>query len=551
MSWITKIFGIDKKIASAVERVMRTYVTGDETFEDEDRIASYGDYIKTYPEIVWVYACVSRLGKDIAQVPFRLFKDDKEIFDHPILSLLSNTNSFQTEYDLKEMTMICLGLTGNAYWYLIMLGNEIKEIWTKPPNFMKIVPDAQKFIKEYQYIPEPGKIYLYKPEEIIHFKFANPINAWYGQSPISAGANSIITERYAINYNKDFFKKGGRLSSYISAKGALSKESFKRMEKQIKTKYKANFHGIGLFDSDSEWKQIGLSAKDAEFIQGRKMSRDEICSIFGVPPLMIMNMEAASKLANAEVQRRLYWRDTVTPLLTKITGTLTEFLCPKYDDKLYITFDKEYIDSLLKDESEERKDDKNDVNSGIITINEARENRGLNPVKWGDTWHRPINLIEVGEPVPAKAIALLETKSDLSRWKRFNLLLQKFSKIQKPLVTHYFVEQEKQIMRSIKGNEQVIAKAVKQAKEGRKWGYITKDIDMMPEPNREMLSTVTKIKGVITTSVEESGKLAAVELGTEFDITSPNVIRWIEQNAKNLIKGINKTTLGLVISKRL
>ena len=71
-------------------------------------------------ECATVLACVRLLANGIAQVPFRLFKQKRDIrnpaVDHPLYDLLyAAPNDFQTAFEFWHMVMMHLCLTGNAF----------------------------------------------------------------------------------------------------------------------------------------------------------------------------------------------------------------------------------------------------------------------------------------------------------------------------------------------------------------------------------------------------------------------------------------------------
>jgi len=42
-----------------------------------------------------------------------------------------------------------------------------------------------------------------------------------------------------------------------------------------------------ILEGDFDWKEMGLSPKDLDFIEGKNLSSREIAQAFGVPPMLV------------------------------------------------------------------------------------------------------------------------------------------------------------------------------------------------------------------------------------------------------------------------
>ena len=61
------------------------------------------------------------------------------------------------------------------------------------------------------------------------------------------------------------------------------------------------------------------------------------------------------------------------------------------------SFDISMIPELQESEDEQSKRDIEEINAGLITINDVLKKRGLPPKPWGDTWWRPNKLVKIEE----------------------------------------------------------------------------------------------------------------------------------------------------------
>ena len=318
----------------------------------------YSKYLNTYADVNWVYICVKRIIQDVATVPIGLFdKSDKRIYKHPVLNILNNVNERMTYHDLMEWLQAGLELTGNSYWKLEGInGRGIpSSIWPIIPSQIEIVPsqNPREFIKGYIYHVNGQKI-QFSAEEVLHFKTFNPSDYYYGLATLAAARTCVDTHLAGGKWNLSFLKNSARPDIAIVTPHALQPEQRARMRANWQQQYggEDKSHGVAFLERGAKPELIGVSQKDMDFIQQTKMSREDICSTFGVPPALIGLFEY-SNYANAEEQEKIYYRSTIIPKARKICQTLTEFFLPLFDPFGMMYFDvvESEIKALRADET--------------------------------------------------------------------------------------------------------------------------------------------------------------------------------------------------------
>jgi len=319
---------------------------------------AYDAYLKTYADSAWVFNCVQRITQDIGSAPIALYdKNDDTIYVHPALDLLYKVNEQMTLADLLEWTQGGMELTGNAYWKLE--GQNARgvpsAIWPLIPSHIEILKSDKpgEFIKGYKYTAN-GKPVVFSPEEIIHFKTFNPMDYHYGMAPLAAARMGIDTHSAGSKWNLNFLKRSARPDITITVPHALTPEQRNRMREAWNQQHKGegNSHGVAFLERGAKPEIIGVSQKDMDFILQTKMSREDICAVFGVPPAMVGLFEYAN-YANAEEQEKIYWRSTLLPKAKKICQVLNEFYVPLFDPsrKIYFSVVESEIKALRADEA--------------------------------------------------------------------------------------------------------------------------------------------------------------------------------------------------------
>jgi PBSX family phage portal protein len=130
------------------------------------------------------------------------------------------------------------------------------------------------------------------PNEIIHFKIYSPNNSYYGVPPAVSAASAIVGDKFAKEYNIDYFENKAIPRYAIILKGAkLSNKSKAELINYFRTEVKGRNHGtlvipipasIGA-DSDIKFEKLEAGVQDASFDKYRKSNRDEILVANRVP----------------------------------------------------------------------------------------------------------------------------------------------------------------------------------------------------------------------------------------------------------------------------
>jgi HK97 family phage portal protein len=371
-----------KNISKATES--RHFGTGYNSYSREDafRPVSAEDYMMLFENYTHVFACVNVIAQNLAKLPLRLYnlnsksatsdKRGDEVTDGPMWSLINRPNPMMTGYGLIYSMVAFLKLTGNYFGEKVGSNSaEPVELWTLRPDWMRILPDPVKMISGYEYYVD-GSVIKYTTEEILRIKAWHPRSELYGLGIISPAANSIITDLYAMQYSKSFFKQGGHLDWYMTAKEEISDESFKRLQQEIRTKFSgmSNAHAPAVLDSGLEIKELGGSPDRNVLLPQKTLSRDEVCEAFGVPALML-GLPNETHYNNADAQYLYFWEQTEQPVGREIEDTLNRDIF--WPMNMECAFDYSQVKVLKPNTSVIMTSAKTAVDGKFMTPNEVRE----------------------------------------------------------------------------------------------------------------------------------------------------------------------------------
>ena len=89
-----------------------------------------------------------------------------------------------------------------------------------------------------------------------------------------------------------------------------------------------------------DWKPIGHTAVEAELIDQRRITREEVAAVYQIPPPMMGILDNAT-YSNIETQKEMAYSDALGPPLVLIEQTLTAALARDLygEDDVYVEFD--------------------------------------------------------------------------------------------------------------------------------------------------------------------------------------------------------------------
>ena len=300
--------------------------------------------------------------------------------DHPLQRLLDAPNPFWTRGDLWRATETHLSLWGAAFWALERDEHgAIREIWPLRPDRMRIIPDAQSYIKGFVFVGDGSQLAPYIPEDIVWMRYFNPLDEYAGLSPIAP-------LRLSADMGLDALRANRKLLQNDSAPGLIIETAGDPTDAEVHAffqRWESRYQGVeklrrpALLGAGMKATNLGFSPRDMEYIESLRWSLEDIARVFGVPKMMIGDMEHTT-YSNFSAARRLFWEDTVSAQLALYQDALQRYLLPHFGDPaLRVEFDLSGVEALKESEASKAKRRRLYVQAGIMTVNEARREMGL------------------------------------------------------------------------------------------------------------------------------------------------------------------------------
>ncbi|MBN9059329.1 phage portal protein [Kaistia sp. MMO-174] len=304
-----------------------------------------------------VYRAVSMIAEAAASVPWLAYEGEAERPDHPLLGLLSRPNPRQSGTAWLETLYGNWLVAGNAYAELVQLGGEPAELHALRPDRVKVVPGPDGWPEAYEY-SVAGRAVRFPVEHgqspILHLRLYHPLDDHYGFAPLEAAATALDLHNAAGAWNKALLDNAARPSGALVYRGEgganLSQDQFERLKRELEANYTGavNAGRPLLLEGGLDWTSMALTPHDMDFIEAKNGAAREIALAFGVPP-MLLGIPGDNTFANYAEANRVFWRQTVLPLVGRTADALTAWLAPHFPGAIRLGFDTDAI-SALSDE---------------------------------------------------------------------------------------------------------------------------------------------------------------------------------------------------------
>lgn len=550
-----------------VRAAIRAFVLGQYVVEPFDRYfghdvskyspEEYGEYIATSNG---VYACSTQRAQFLSSLPLRLYKLDaqgekKEINKGELYALLQKVNPFWTGTRLIEMTELTLCLWGQAFWFLERGESgkqKPKEIWWAKPDRVKVIPHPEKYIEGFLYEPIIGGASIaYGADEVIWFRYPNPNDEYAPLSPLAAARIAADYASAAMKSNKNLFENGIQMGGFVSPKSgqSFSDDQAKAIETAIDRRLKGvdKFHRWGVFRFDAQVNPSGVTPREAEFLGGQKWSLEDICRAYKWP-LDLLGGQRTYENLNAALKAA--WTNAVIPEGRFMASELIEQLLPMFSGQADLAeFDSSDIDVLQEAETERWIRAKEQIQVGAKTVNEWRDEEGLDPVAWGNTWWMPITLVSAlssggdeetteettnDESLPrvhteyqSRAIEYGSPEHE-RLWRIFERRTTKYEKLVSRTTIDLFERQRASVLDKLKAGSRTAEEAAGEPFNKAEW-------------IKRFRTEVRPVLGEIVADVGQAA-LDDLALSIAFDVARPEVARFLERRAQRFAQRVNETT---------
>ncbi|MBO9588270.1 phage portal protein [Devosia sp.] len=303
-----------------------------------------------------VYRCVRLIAETANRVPLTVRVDGKVVSEHPLKALLQRPNGRQSGAEMLEAVYAYLQTAGNAYLQAGIVDGGVKALFVLRPDRMRVVAGGDGWPVAYDYTAG-GKTVRISQESaplpgILHMALFHPMDDHYGMGPLEAAQTSLDIHNASAQWNKALLDNAARPSGalvYSAGGGTLTEEQFRRLKEELEENFSgaANAGRPMVLDGGIDWKAIAMSPREMDFIEARHAAARDIALAFGVPP-MLLGIPGDNTYANLAEANRALWRQTLVPLVVRVSQELSLWLGPAFEGAEVVP-DFDEVEALAED----------------------------------------------------------------------------------------------------------------------------------------------------------------------------------------------------------
>jgi HK97 family phage portal protein len=353
------------------------------------------------------FACTKALAETVAGLPGQVFRDSgkrKEADSKsPAYELLTEQpNPEMDAFTFWELLTTRVVNAGN-FFAEIQRNNRDEPIALWPIHPSRVTPRRSpsdgslywEIASDYTGSPEYSDP-TWREDHLRYLSphhFLNVVGFGSQNGIISPGmlpaAQEVGMEFATRRYGASFFKDGAIPAGVIEHPSFIDNEAKRNLFREdINRIHNAKRHQTGVLWQGAKYNQISIAPEQAQFLETRKFTSDQLCKFYGVPPAIIGDYEY-SKFATADAMIRAFVMITLRNLVIRGEKAVNRQVLSVRNEqgKLERAYSKKLlyqiaIDGLLRGDPKTQAETHQVYrNTGILTTNEIREEIGFNPIE--------------------------------------------------------------------------------------------------------------------------------------------------------------------------
>jgi HK97 family phage portal protein len=352
------------------------------------RMAAYG---QLYRKQLWVGAIVRKLARSTARLSLDLREsaDPQAGLDtvSPLARLLAVPNPRMDPFRFWFWTSATYDVYGETFWLKLRdLDGVVRELQPMHPTNVVAHRDYKGELGEpgglwYIYTSGVRTVSMLPPipaADVVPFLSYNPDDTERGVSNLEGLRETLLAEDAMRRASASFWRNGARPAMVLKTDKKLTDPAIERLKSRIDSAHGGadRMGGTLVLEDGMEVTPMQLNAEELQYIESRKINREEACAAYDVPPPVVHILDKAT-FSNITEQMRSMYRDTMAPRLAELESIVRHHLVPDFGGRQIPRFN---LDDVLRGDYETRADASAKlVTSGIMKPAEARPGFNLPP----------------------------------------------------------------------------------------------------------------------------------------------------------------------------
>jgi len=340
--------------------------------------------------------CVSLRSELLASVPLNIFRrlpdgDRDRVTGTPLADALSDlSNPLMTAFELRECLVRSLDTAGNGYARIERNGRgQVTALWPLQAGSVQ-VERLESGRLRYRVKTADGRVTVLLQEEVLHIR-ASSEDGLLGRSPISIARGALQTAISQNDTAENLASSGLRPGAVFTHPGKLSEKAIDNISNSY-MQQSAGPHNAGkplVLQEGMTFSHASFSAEDAELLESRKLSNEDVARIFGCPGGPVGIRDSVS-YGSAQADALGLIQNALAPLAKRIEMAMMRCLLTTEGRRTF--FIEHDFGGLLRGDASTRWTTYRTAREiGALSTNEIRRFENMTAVEGGDD-HAPLAL---------------------------------------------------------------------------------------------------------------------------------------------------------------
>ena len=343
-----------------------------------------------------VFACLQAIATAIAEPELSVYRvgpsERVELDATPLGALLARPNAHFSMDTLLAYVAVCLHVDGNAYWRKLRAGDamtgNVVELWPISPT--RITPTTEngsdQFIDYYRYYYTSTQYVDLAPSDVVHFRYGiDDRDHRRGLSPLVRLAREVSADDLATRYAERLLANlaiNGLTLGFDKDAPPITQQTADELKARITSAYGGdNVGATAVLSPGATLTQLGFSPEQMAMDTLHRVPEERISAVLGVPAIVAglgVGLNRAT-YSNFREARETFTEQKLLPLWRQLAAVITLSLVPDFtsDSSTVVDFDTSDVRALADDQNALATRLQTLVAAGIITVDEARAEIGL------------------------------------------------------------------------------------------------------------------------------------------------------------------------------
>ena len=352
----------------------------------------------------WVFDAVQVRSQTLASLPLKLFRrksdgDKEPATNHPLYRVIHDQpHPDLTSFEARNMMNAHLDLRGNAYAQIVRdNGGRVRRLVPLHPD--RVTVKRSREINAdgirplfYDVMNEGfGGMTTLSSFDVLHLR-GFTTDGIVGLSPIRIKAETIGIGMAANEHAARMFSNGARPVGVLEHPAKLDDPGRKNLRDSWTAVHGgvSNSGKVAILEEGMKFNDIGLTNLDAQLLESRKYSKEEVASMYRVPPHLMGLMDHAT-FGNIEQQSIDFVTHCMLSIATNWEQRLNLSLLSE-DEQAEYFFQFNMAGLMRGDTASRYAAYQIGRQNGWLSANDIRETENMNRIKGGDTYLTPLNM---------------------------------------------------------------------------------------------------------------------------------------------------------------